>query len=300
MPDLEVSVTICSWNTLEDLRACLRSLEEIQNEARFEVIVIDNASRDGSPDMVEREFPWVRLFRMTQNLGFTGGHNYAIEQRQAPHVFLLNSDTVVHPGAIRQQLDYLAEHPEAGIVAPKLLNPDGSLQYSCRRFPNPLAALFRNTFLGRIFPNNGFTRDYLMKDWDHASIREVDWVSGAAFTVRDSVIEKVGTLDPSYFMYCEDVDWCYRTWKGGFKVVYLPDAVVTHAIGRSTDRIANKMILRFHVSMLRFYVKNIIPNLALPVRPLAYGFAFVGLTARAMLFILKNGLDAVKRRLRSR
>lgn len=298
MPDLEVSVTICSWNTKEDLRACLASLQDRRDEAAFEVIVIDNASRDGSADMVEQAFPWVRLYRMTENLGFTGGHNFALEHRNASHAFLLNSDTIVHPGALRGVLDYLAANPEVGIVGPKLLNPDGSLQLSCRRFPNPLAALFRNTFLGKLFPNNRFTREYLMSDWSHDQPREVDWVSGAAFLVRDQVIQKVGTFDTSFFMYCEDVDWCFRTWKGGFKVVYLPSAVITHAIGRSTDQIANKMILRFHVSMLRFYRKNMLPQLNPLVRPFAYGAAATALAARAMLFIVKNWLDAVKRRLR--
>src|SRR5688572_27943064 len=106
MPDLELSVTICSWNTLEDLRACLSSLGAIKDEATFEVIVVDNASSDGSSDMVEREFSWVVLHRMATNLGFTGGQNFALENRTAPHALLLNSDTVVHPGALRKLLDY--------------------------------------------------------------------------------------------------------------------------------------------------------------------------------------------------
>jgi hypothetical protein len=298
MPDFDLSVTICSWNTLEDTRACLVSLEKIRDEASFEVIVIDNHSRDGSPDMIEKEFPWVRLFRMDQNLGFTGGHNFALEHRKGAHAFLLNSDTVVHPGALRTLLNALDERPETGIIGPKLLNPDGSLQYSCRTFPNPVAALFRNTFLGRLFPKNRFTREYLMQDWDHQSERDVDWVSGAAFIVRDKVIENVGTLDPNYFMYCEDVDWCWRVNKAGWKVTYLPTSVITHAIGRSTDRVANKMILRFHVSMARFYRKNMLSEVTPLLRPLAYGFAVTALFARACLFFAKNGLDAVKRRLR--
>jgi GT2 family glycosyltransferase len=264
----------------------------------FEVLVVDNNSRDGSPDMVEREFPWVRLFRMDRNLGFTGGHNFALGHIRGQHAFLLNSDTIVHPGALEELVEFLEADPQRGIVAPKLLNPDGSLQYSARRFPNPVAAMFRNTFLGRLFPKNRYTRDYLMQDWDHSSSREVDWVSGAAFLVRDEVMAKVGLFDPAYFMYCEDVDWCWRTWKHGYKVVYDPKAVVTHAIGRSTDRVANKMILRFHVSMLRFYRKNMLPEMNPFWRPSSYVLATAALTARAMLFILKNALDAVKRRLR--
>lgn len=295
MRDLEVSITICSWNTREDLLACLCSLEKAREESVFEVIVVDNNSEDGSPDMVAERFPWVRLERMSRNLGFTGGHNHALAIRQAPHAFLLNSDTIVHPGALRTLLDYNAQHPDAGIIGPKLLNPDGTLQLSCRRFPNPLAALFRNTPLGRLFPNNRFTREYLMQDWTHEEAREVDWVSGAAFLVRGEVIDRVGTLDPEYFMFCEDVDWCFRTWKAGFKVLYLPQCVITHAIGRSTDKAPNRMIGRFHRSMLRFYMKNMLPEVPFLLRPFAVAGAAAAVMLRASYFITKNKIDVIRR-----
>lgn len=295
MPDLDLSITICSWNTVEDLRLCLQSLQDVRDEANFEVIVVDNNSEDGSPDMVEREFPWVRLERMLKNLGFTGGHNHAISIRNGAHVLPLNSDTIVHPGAVKGLMEYLAANPEVGIVAPKLLNPDGSLQFSCRRFPNPMAALFRNTPLGKLFPNNRFTRDYLMQDWAHDNPREVDWVSGAAFLVRDRVIEEVGVFDPEYFMFCEDVDWCFRVWKKGYKVVYLPTCVITHAIGRSTDKAPNRMIGRFHRSMFRFFRKNQLPQVTLVLRPFAFVGAGLALSLRAGLFIVKNKIDVIRR-----
>ncbi|HWD39671.1 MAG TPA: glycosyltransferase family 2 protein [Fimbriimonas sp.] len=296
MPDLDLSITICSWNTKDDLRACLASLDRIRPEAAFEVLVIDNNSEDASADMVAEEFPWVRLFRMARNLGFTGGHNYLLGERRAPHALLLNSDTVVHPGALRTLLDYLQANPKVGILGPKLLNPDGSLQFSCRRFPNPVAALFRNTPIGKLFPNNPFTRDYLMQDLNHDEIREVDWVSGAAFVARKELMDQIGYLDPEFFMFCEDVDWCWRAWKAGYKVVYLPQAVITHAIGRSTDKAPNRMIGGFHKSMLRFYAKNMLPERPMPLRPLLYAFAALSLGARAALFIAKNRIDDYRRR----
>lgn len=296
MPAFDLSVTICSWNTKSDLRACLQSLEAVRDEACFEVIVVDNNSEDGSPNMVAAEFPWVRLERMAKNLGFTGGHNHALKIRHGRHALLLNSDTIVHPGALSTLMAYLAKTPEAGIVGPKLLNPDGSLQMSCRRFPNPVAALFRNTPIGKMFPNNRFTREYLMSDWGHDEPREVDWVSGAAFLVRDDVMAKVGYFDPEYFMYCEDVDWCFRTWQAGYRVVYLPEAVITHAIGRSTDKAPNRMIGRFHRSMFRFYKKNMAPKIAWPLRPFALGFAAVALSLRGGLFIFKNRWDNFRRK----
>ena len=293
--DLRLSVTICSWNTQEDLRACLQSLQAIEG---IETLVCDNNSEDGSPAMVAEEFPWVRLLAQRRNLGFTGGQNLMIQARKAPHALLLNSDTVVHPGAIENLLAYLDANPEVGILGPKLLNPDGSLQLSCRRFPNPLAALFRNTPLGRLFPKNRFTRDYLMTDFEHDRPREVDWVSGAALLARGELIDRIGGLDPEFFMFCEDVDWCWRAWKAGYKVVYLPFATITHAIGRSTDKVPNRMIGRFHRSMWRFYRKNMLPEVAPLLRPLALAGAGTALALRAGLFIASNKLDRIKEHLR--
>ncbi len=298
MPELELSVTICSWNTVALLEECLRSLEAVRGEARFEVIVVDNGSKDPSAKMVRDNFPWVRLFALTENLGFTGGQNLALRERAAPHAFLVNSDAAVHPGAIRSMLDFAVDHPSAGILGPKILNPDGSLQMSCRRFPNPVAALFRNTVVGKLFPNNRFTREYLMADWSHDAPRDVDWVSGAAMFVTRDVIERVGAMDPRFFMYCEDVDWCWRASRSGFDVTYVPQAVVTHAIGRSTDQAANRMILRFHRSMLYFYRKNMLPEKALVLRPLLYLGAAGALAVRAGLFIVKNKIDKLRRAVR--
>jgi GT2 family glycosyltransferase len=296
MPDLAFSITIANWNTRKDLSDCLKSLEAVRDEVPFEVIVVDNASTDGSADMVEADFPWVRLLKMPKNVYFTGAHNRALAVRNAPHAFLLNSDTVVHPGALKTLMHHCTMHPEAGILGPKLLNPDGSLQFSCRRFPNPLATLFRNTVLGRLFPNNKYTREYLMTDWQHDSPREVDWVSGAAMFVTHAAMERVGLLDPNYVMFCEDVDWCYRVHKAGFKVVYVPKSEITHAIGRSTSQAAKKMLLRFHASMLRFYRVNMLPELFMPIRPFAYAGAAMALFARASVFIVKILIDEGTRR----
>lgn len=298
MQDSKVSITICSWNTKDDLHACLESLHQVRDEAPVETIVFDNNSADGSADMVEREFPWVRLVRSDRNLGFTGGQNAMLAMRSAPDALLLNSDTIVHPCAIKLLAEYADQHPEAGIIGPRLLNSDGSLQLSCRRFPNPIAALFRNTPLGKLFPNNRFTRTYLMTDFKHDKTSEVDWVSGAALYASKEFIDKAGLLDPEYFMFSEDVDWCYRCWEAGFKVVYLPDAVITHAIGRSTDKAPNRMIGGFHRSLFRFYRKNMALKLHPLWRPFAIFFAGFALLMRAGMFILKNKLDNFVRALK--
>lgn len=298
MPDFELSVLICSWNTRDDLRLCLQSLERVRDEASFEVLVIENNSEDDSASMVETEFPWVRLARQPKNLGFTGGNNAGLAIHRGRHVLFLNSDTLVHGGALSTLLRHVDSHPEVGVFGPKLLNPDGSLQYSCRRFPHPVAALFRNTPLGKLFPNNRFTRDYLMSDWDHSASREVDWVSGAALLIREEALAQVHGFDPDFYMYCEDIDLCWRVREAGFKVQYFPDAVITHAIGTSTSKAPNRMIARFHRSMLLFYKKHQLPRLPWIVRPLAYLGAATALTLRASLFLVKNQIDRLRRRLK--
>ena len=295
MKAFDLSICICSWNTREDLMVCLDHLQRARDEANFEVIVVENNSEDGSGGMVRERFPWVRLLQQYKNLGFTGGNNLALKERQGKHALLLNSDAFVHEGAIGALMSDLNANPDVGIFGPKLLNSDGSLQFSCRRFPNPVAALFRNTPLGKLFPKNKFTRDYLMTDWDHSVPREVDWVSGAALLIRDEALEKVGGLDPDFFMFCEDIDLCWRVHDAGFKVMYFPDAVITHKIGSSTSKAPNRMIFRFHRSMLLFYRKHQLREVALPLRPLAYLGAATALTARASLFLVKNQIDRLAR-----
>lgn len=300
MPDLKLSITICSWNTKEDLEKCLDSLEAVRDEGPFEVIVMDNNSADGSPDMVEEKFPWVRLIRSSRNFGFTGGQNLAMSNRKAGDAFLLNSDTIVHKGAIKRLIEFAESQPEVGIIGPRLLNTDGTLQYSCRRFPNPLAALFRNTIFGKLFPNNKYTRDYLMSDLPHDKTTDVDWVSGAALYAREEFMLKAGLLDEEFFMFSEDVDWCFRCWNAGFKVVYLPQSVITHAIGRSTDKAPNRMIGGFHRSMYLFYKKNMAGRLHPVWRPFAIFFAGLALLTRATMFVVKNKIDNLTRHLRER
>ncbi|MBL8069419.1 MAG: glycosyltransferase family 2 protein [Armatimonadetes bacterium] len=295
---MPLSITICSWNTIDDTRACLQSLRESGTEAEFEVIVVDNNSEDGSPEMIATEFPEFTLLAQSRNLGFTGGHNLALKHASGEHKALLNSDTVVHPGAVGTILEFMATHPEAGVVGPKLLNPDGTLQYSCRRFPNPVAAAFRNTLLGKLFPNNRYTKDYLMQDWGHSEPREVDWVSGAALFIRGDCLQAIGPLDDSLFMFCEDVDWCKRAWNAGFKVMYCPQAVITHAIGRSTDKAPNRMIARFHRSMFRYYKKHNVREAPAVARPFLLAFAACALSARASIFLVKNKVDVLRRKIR--
>ncbi|MGI4788470.1 MAG: glycosyltransferase family 2 protein [Janthinobacterium lividum] len=280
----DLVVIIVNWNAREDLRACLTSLYAAPKpRLNYDVQVVDNASADGSAAMVAAEFPQVHLSANIDNLGFSKANNQAIAQTESRYVFLLNSDASVHPGALDALLAYADSHPQAGIIGPKVLNPDGTLQYSCRQFPSLGAGFFRNTYLGKLFPNNSFARDYLMTNFDHASDTAVDWVSGCAMLIRREMIDKIGALDERFYMYCEDVDICQRAWDAGQEVVYVPEAVVTHTIGRSSDKNADKMIIEFHRSWYEYDRKRH-PNSSLLRRTAVYS----GLWLRAAVRILKR------------
>ena len=265
---LDLTICIVNWNTCADLRRALESVFARAGEARFEVMVVDNASTDGSPAMVRREFPAVRLIMNRINRGFAAANNEALRRARARYRLLLNSDTIVHPGAFAELVKFTSAHPDAGAVGLHVLNPDGTLQYSCRRFPRLATGLLRKVPLGRLIPDNRWNREYLMSDWAHDAVREVDWVSGAAMCLRAEALAQVGLLDEEYFMYCEDVDWCYRARRAGWKIYYLPQAVVTHVVGRSTDLRPLRMVREFHRSMIRFYWKHYARGVPPPLRPL--------------------------------
>ena len=286
---------IVNWNTCADLRNCLGTIPG-GGPVDAEVFVVDNASGDGSADMVSSEFPCVRLVRNTANLGFAKASNQGIAASRGRYVLLLNPDSEVQPGALSSLVRFGDERPEYGILGAKILNPDGSLQYSCRRFPTLAAGLFRNTILGKYFPRNTYLMDYLMANWDHTQVREVDWVSGCALTVRREVLDDIGVLDERFYMYVEDVDFAYRAKQKGYRVAYFPGATIVHARAKSSDKNPNRMIIEFHRSMYRFYKKHYARSTSVFLRPLVP----LGLIARATFFIGRNdywhykGLLAVK------
>jgi GT2 family glycosyltransferase len=311
----DVSLSILSWNTRGLLRRCLASLYDpedaevraawdkagkplgpsVPERVTWETIVVDQQSLDHSAEMVEAEFPQVNLVRQAPNLGFAGGNNVAYRQARGRYFLLLNSDTVVRPGWLTQLVGYADAHPEAGLIAPKLLNPDGTLQYSCRRFPSLGAGLFRNTPFGALLPKNRATQDYLMQDWDHASPRNVDWLSGACVMARREMIDQIGGLDDGYFMYFEDVDWSYRAHQAGWEVHYIPEPVVIHEIGRSSDRRPKRMIVMHHESAYRYFRRHSKYGKSLPGRAVLAS----ALAARAGLILTRNEVIRCRARVAS-
>ena len=253
---MDLSIIIVSYNGREHLRKCLQSLAAHGPGVGHEVIVVDNASQDGSREMVAAEFPQARLLPLPKNVGFAAGANRGIGEASGEAIVLLNPDSELKEDVFDPMLAYLRGHPDIGILAPKLRDEDGSLQLSCRRFPTFSVALFnRYSLLTRLLPRNRFSARYLLTDWDHSAIAAVDWVSGACLMARRSLFEEIGPLDEGYFMYIEDVDLCQRVHRAGYKVVYFPEAAITHHIGRSSHTLPSRSIIERHRSMWHYYRK---------------------------------------------
>jgi N-acetylglucosaminyl-diphospho-decaprenol L-rhamnosyltransferase len=253
---MDLSIIIVSYNGREHLRKCLQSLAAHGPGVEHEVIVVDNASQDGSAEMVAAEFPQARLLTLPKNVGFAAGANRGIRNAGGEAIVLLNPDSELEEDVFGPMLAYLRENPDIGILAPKLRDEDGSLQLSCRRFPTFSVAFFnRYSLLTRLLPRNRFSARYLLTDWDHSAIAAVDWVSGACLMARRSLFEEIGPLDEGYFMYIEDVDLCQRVHRAGYKVVYFPEAAITHHIGRSSHTLPSRSIVERHRSMWHYYKK---------------------------------------------
>ena len=281
-PDL--SIVIVSWNVRELLAACLRSVvrgqesgvrsQESESESRknlipdpcsltSEIIVVDNASSDGSAAVVAAEFPAVRLIANRENWGFTGGNNQGLAVARGRYVFFLNPDTVVVDAALGTLLAYMEEHPEVGACGPQLRYGDGSLQPSRRRFPTFMTAIFESTPLAWHWPAalNPWARRYRMEDRPQgaqlagAEAEPVDWLVGAALLVRREVLAQVGGFDEGYFMYSEELDWCRRAKDAGWQIVYVPAAQVIHYEGKSSEQVVAARHIRFQTSKVRYFRK---------------------------------------------
>ena len=258
---VDLSIVILSWNVRDLLRQCLESVASGHplpaNSPLLvtEIIVVDNASSDGSVEMVHAEFPAVRLIANQTNRGYTGGNNDGIAAATGRYVMILNPDTRVLDDALAALVSYADVHPDVGVVGPQLLNSDGSVQSSRRRFPTLITGLFESTWLEPLAPRDVLRR-YNVLDQPDDAIQEVDWLFGACFLVRREVIQQVGALDEGFFMYSEEMDWCRRIRQAGWKVVYLPEAQVIHYGGKSSDQVAAQRHIYFQTSKVRYFRKH--------------------------------------------
>ncbi|MDE3085550.1 MAG: glycosyltransferase family 2 protein [Acidobacteriota bacterium] len=272
-----VGAVVVNHDAGEALAACVGSL---RREGVDEVVVVDNASTDGSADRLLVADPGVLLVRAVDNLGDGSGVNRGLREGDRALVLVCNPDVVVHPGALGALVDALLEDDRTAVVGPCILETDGSRYPSARRFPSWLDAAGHALF-GIVRPDNPFTGRYRMTDLDTARPSVVDWVSGACFLVRRSVLEELGGFDERYFMYLEDTDLCWRVGKAGYRVRYVPGATVSHLRGHSTARRPYRMLVAHHRSALRFAATTTTGwrRVGLPVVALVLGLRLVVATA---------------------
>jgi N-acetylglucosaminyl-diphospho-decaprenol L-rhamnosyltransferase len=247
-----LSIIIVSWNVRDLLASALNSVfAHAEGIEPLEVIVVDNASTDGSAEAVARWFPYVHLIANGDNRGFTGGNNQGLSRASCNYILLLNSDTEVLPHALQMLLAYLDQHPDTAMVGPRLLNADGSTQSSRRRFPTLPLLFLESTWLQPLLPRRALQR-FHMEDRSDTEPQETDWLTGAALMIRRQVVEEIGPLDEGFFMYSEELDWCRRIREAGWKVAYVPAAEIIHHGGKSSEQVTASRHIYFQSSKVRY------------------------------------------------
>lgn len=253
---MDLSIVIVSYKVKDLLRDCLQSVYENREGLDLEIVVVDNGSEDGSAEMVRESFPQAKVIENRQNLGFARANNQGALQSSGRNILFLNPDTAILGDVLRTTVEYADQHPEAGVVGCKILNPDGSLQPSCRSFPSLLNYFFESTFLCKIFPTSRFAGSFYMSHFTYDDTKAVDVVLGAFLLVRREIFEEMGRFDESFFIYSEETDLCYRVKKAGRKVLFFAGAEITHYGGSSTSQDSTRMVQQDHRSRFLFMCKH--------------------------------------------
>ena len=276
-PSADLSIIIVSWNVWDLLRACLAAIERASQPVdapaatrklnvngdsfTLEVIVVDNASSDASAELIPSRFPWVHLIRSQENLGFTRGNNLGYAQATGRFIYFLNPDTELADGSLARLLRTLVDEPTVGMVGPRLRYGDGMAQNSRRRFPTRLTGFMESTWLSQWWPSNPWAVHMHMLDWPDDQRHDVDWLVGAAMLARREALEQIrtpgdaGPFDENFFMYSEELDLCKRIKDAGWRIVYVPDALVIHYEGRSSEQVVAARHIHFNRSKVRYYEK---------------------------------------------
>lgn len=259
---MELSIIINSYKNPELLRLCIESIKKNVQGVNYELIVADSETSEETEMMMREDYPEISFFSFKKNVGLQALLQKGIEQSHGDYLFLINGDLIITPESVAKLLNFIKNDAKIGMVGPKLLNFNGSLQYSCFRFYRPLTIIYRRTFFGRLSLAKKHLDWFLMKDYDHKVPKEVDWLMGSALMISRQAIEKVGLMDSRFFLYMEDVDWCRRFWNMGFKVVYYPDAVMHHYHGKGSQQggfiqslLFNKLTWIHIFSALKYFIK---------------------------------------------
>ena len=257
----DVSILIVHTFEQRLIRQTLRGLRRAAPQLHVEVLVIDNNPKAGIADMLQAEFPEVKYFAKA-NQGFGSAMNVGIKHARGKYVLIFNPDIIISPGALEKMFEYMEANPQVGIVGPKLLNADGTLQYSCNRYHELLVPILRRTPFGRLPWGKKIVDRFLMKDSSHDQTMEVDWLMGSALFTRAEGLKVVGSFDERFFMYFEDTDLCWRFWEAGYKVSYYPEAVMVHyhrrasADGSIFQQLLSPLTWRHIESAYKFFRKH--------------------------------------------
>jgi hypothetical protein len=284
-----ISICIVNWNTREELRFCLQSIYYRPGVTEAtETIVVDNGSSDGSAKVVAQEFPGVRLISNEKNEGYARANNQAIGASSGDFIFLLNPDTRILEGSVERLAAFLEARREACAVAPRLISPDGTTQRSVRSFPTPAALWFEALGFAKLFRRIPFFSRYRMLFWDQQDMREVDQPMASALLLRRKAVEQVGLFDERFPLFFNDVDMCYRLKQAGWRIYYLPDAVVVHTGARSTRQVRELALRESHRSLVEFYRKHYLGKIRGPVYWATVCGVRVGLVWRLFLHRLSR------------
>lgn len=233
---IDVSIVIISWNMKQLLQTCLESIYKFTKDIDFEIIVIDNNSGDGTYEMVKVMFPGVEIIRNQENRGVAPARKQGMEISKGKYILILDADTELIENSICSLYKFIEENKDCGLVGSKLVDTEMNLQYSCKRFPTLLALLFRRLEYLKLIKGSKTLKNHIMVDWDHKDVKEVDYLIGACQFIRKEVIDKIGYYDTAIFYGPEDIDYCLRIWKAGWKVIYYPLTKIVHHEQRITKR----------------------------------------------------------------
>jgi GT2 family glycosyltransferase len=253
---MDISIVIVGWNAKHYLGLCLESLEQAPPSRSMETFVVDNASTDGSVEMIETRFPWVKVIKSVENLGFAKGNNLAIRECQGRYIALVNPDIIVFPGCLDALADFLDQNPKVGNVGPRVFNPDMSQQSTCRRFPTLWNNFCSATGLATKFKTSRFFAGEHMFYFPHDRTMPVNVLVGCFSMIRREAFDAVGLLDEGLFMYGDDVDWCRRCWKGGWQVFFYPGAQAIHDRGKITAHYPVRFAVAQQRSVLYYWSKH--------------------------------------------
>lgn len=254
--ELNVSIVFISWKMKELLERCLHTLYKFTYGISFEVIVVDNNSQDGTIEMVESSFPQVKLIKNPENRGVAPARNQGINETSGKYILILDADMEIVENSVLKLFKFMEENTDAGIVGSKLVDTERQLQFSCKRFPNLLAFLFRRLEHFKFIHDSKTLRYHTMRDWDHNEIKKVDYLIGACQFFRRDVINKIGLYDDKIFYGPEDIDFCLRIWKAGWKVYYYPYTYIIHHEQRITKKnIISKISFKHLIGIFYIYKK---------------------------------------------